>query len=174
MKETCKGLKKWGMEQYVHGEPMWENIVKHFLDLNKGVLARESRKILDRGPVVLPDDMKEGLCDDSKPFNYNKCEDRGSGSMKGKNLATVQMAKCYVQPISREQLKRPNGKDSGIYGSGNGKPGDVGVNDTMYCNHCKQPYSTLLTCSRCKKTRYCSKECQKRAWPKHKASCDKK
>lgn len=33
---------------------------------------------------------------------------------------------------------------------------------------------TLLTCSRCKKAKYCSKECQKNDWKNHKRTCVEK
>ena len=34
-----------------------------------------------------------------------------------------------------------------------------------------QPTSQLLRCSSCKFARYCSRECQKKAWPTHKKEC---
>jgi len=33
--------------------------------------------------------------------------------------------------------------------------------------------STMLYCTRCRTVNYCSRECQKAAWPKHKSHCDK-
>lgn len=41
------------------------------------------------------------------------------------------------------------------------------------CFECKKFFqaSTLKKCSRCKATKYCSVECQKRAWPVHKMGC---
>lgn len=39
------------------------------------------------------------------------------------------------------------------------------------CNACGSREEPLKTCSRCKITRYCSKECQKSDWKKHKGSC---
>ena len=40
----------------------------------------------------------------------------------------------------------------------------------MQCDACGKPDATNK-CSRCKKARYCSKECQKKAWRDHKPSC---
>ncbi|KAI1254475.1 hypothetical protein MGN70_003879 [Eutypa lata] len=35
----------------------------------------------------------------------------------------------------------------------------------------KKPSSSLLFCARCKKARYCNKECQKKHWEEHKPFC---
>lgn len=39
--------------------------------------------------------------------------------------------------------------------------------------HQKKHYKDLLTCSGCKIVQYCSRECQKLDWPKHKEGCKK-
>nr|GAT56403.1 predicted protein [Mycena chlorophos] len=42
------------------------------------------------------------------------------------------------------------------------------------CDQCKSLWTDgalLKICSRCRVARYCSAECQKKAWPKHKTSC---
>ena len=48
------------------------------------------------------------------------------------------------------------------------------------CHHCfnmvirdksGKPTTTLLKCSACKFARYCSRDCQKKAWPMHKKEC---
>ena len=46
--------------------------------------------------------------------------------------------------------------------------------DASMCANCKSEQSSsvkLSSCARCKKVKYCSKECQKNHWPKHKISC---
>ncbi|KAF9729432.1 hypothetical protein PMIN02_002903 [Paraphaeosphaeria minitans] len=43
------------------------------------------------------------------------------------------------------------------------------------CSTCTRPPPSghsLLRCSRCKRTYYCSRTCQKQAWKTHKADCD--
>ena len=39
------------------------------------------------------------------------------------------------------------------------------------CAHCGMTSDKLQTCSRCKDTKYCSKECQKAHFPTHKGPC---
>ena len=41
----------------------------------------------------------------------------------------------------------------------------------MKCRTCLGMPTELLRCSACKKTYYCSKECQKKDWKKHKPRC---
>ena len=40
-----------------------------------------------------------------------------------------------------------------------------------YCHQCGTSGCKALTCSRCKKVQYCSKECQKKNWKHHKSTC---
>jgi prefoldin subunit 4 len=42
------------------------------------------------------------------------------------------------------------------------------------CSNCGKKEEKLKLCSACKKTSYCSVDCQKAHWPKHKADCIKK
>lgn len=39
------------------------------------------------------------------------------------------------------------------------------------CSTCKKPFLKLLKCGGCKNITYCSQECQKLDWPKHKLTC---
>jgi hypothetical protein len=39
------------------------------------------------------------------------------------------------------------------------------------CRHCMQRKERLLVCNRCKRAKYCNRECQKADWPTHKKLC---
>ena len=39
------------------------------------------------------------------------------------------------------------------------------------CLGCHQPVAKIKLCSRCKTAVYCSAECQRKHWPKHKRDC---
>ena len=41
------------------------------------------------------------------------------------------------------------------------------------CNVCNKGDINLLSCSNCRMVRYCSQECQRKAWPEHKIVCRK-
>jgi hypothetical protein len=41
----------------------------------------------------------------------------------------------------------------------------------VLCAHCGVSKPRMACCSSCKRTPYCSKECQRSAWPDHKARC---
>jgi len=44
---------------------------------------------------------------------------------------------------------------------------------TVYlCAYCQMPGKDLQQCVRCKKARYCGKQCQKADWKKHRPTCD--
>lgn len=47
------------------------------------------------------------------------------------------------------------------------------VNVMRKCAYCNKSDTKLLRCGRCKTTYYCSKECQKPHWKKHKKVCKK-
>lgn len=42
---------------------------------------------------------------------------------------------------------------------------------TMLCFSCQVSTTAGLVCSKCKKSRYCSKSCQKKDWKIHKSEC---
>ena len=44
--------------------------------------------------------------------------------------------------------------------------------DTKVCNNCNKTFEKLLKCSKCKKVKYCSRECQIADWKKHKKNCE--
>eukprot|EP01113_Clastostelium_recurvatum_P000301 TRINITY_DN10133_c3_g1_i1.p1 TRINITY_DN10133_c3_g1~~TRINITY_DN10133_c3_g1_i1.p1 ORF type:complete len:376 (-),score=26.11 TRINITY_DN10133_c3_g1_i1:228-1325(-) len=48
---------------------------------------------------------------------------------------------------------------------------DLGLTETKSCARCHARGKNLLLCSRCKKTRYCDQNCQRKDWPKHKLNC---
>jgi MYND finger len=47
------------------------------------------------------------------------------------------------------------------------------VSALTMCQYCQKVTSATKTCSGCLFSMYCSKECQKADWPKHKAQCKK-
>jgi hypothetical protein len=52
-----------------------------------------------------------------------------------------------------------------------GKGGGGGSSKT--CRSCGVAPEKLMACSSCKKVRYCSRECQKADWKRHKEECGK-
>lgn len=46
--------------------------------------------------------------------------------------------------------------------------------ESHLCDECNDFEKNIKKCSRCKVAKYCGKECQTKAWPLHKNSCDKK
>ena len=83
-------------------------------------------------------------------------------------------------------------KGRGIKATRDFKPGNLVIQAEPYayvifeavaehcCHHCfnmvvrgkdGKPNTQLLRCSACKFARYCSRECQKKAWPRHKKEC---
>jgi hypothetical protein len=47
----------------------------------------------------------------------------------------------------------------------------MSIGSTTQCNFCNKPTTRLKKCTRCEAIWYCSKECQKRDWRRHKPEC---
>jgi len=76
--------------------------------------------------------------------------DIGEGFLKGKCGSLVPM--LY---ITCPQVGFLNTRDKGSFP----------------CDHCGKVESNLQRCARCKKSQYCSRDCQKSAWKTHKSEC---
>ena len=77
-------------------------------------------------------------------------------------------------PIRPHASTLPKAKVTTLPGKANGTsgPGGGAGGGKKLCAECSKPLSGLpLRCSGCKVTYYCSKDCQKNAWPAHKESC---
>lgn len=84
----------------------------------------------------------------------------------------VAVAPIFSSPTAEVQ---DDGLGGGLGGGALGG-GSVGAGKrTGGCGVCgeaeKVSGGELLRCSRCKKVRYCSPECQKRDWKRHKVGC---
>jgi hypothetical protein len=44
--------------------------------------------------------------------------------------------------------------------------------NSKVCHYCNKTVEKLLKCSKCKRVKYCSKECQKAHWKDHKKDCE--
>ena len=51
------------------------------------------------------------------------------------------------------------------------RDGDLLFVNKLSCAHCQAKEKKLFMCTGCSRTYYCSRECQKAAWGKHKAQC---
>ena len=60
---------------------------------------------------------------------------------------------------------------STLCGGGAMSEAGPGRHATVLCDACNRKPSLVLVCSACRKARYCSPECQRCAWPEHKAEC---
>ncbi|KAJ7213266.1 hypothetical protein C8J57DRAFT_1602154 [Mycena rebaudengoi] len=47
----------------------------------------------------------------------------------------------------------------------------TGLAQLHHCSACHSPSAVLKKCARCKKTRYCNRECQNRHWKVHRKMC---
>jgi MYND finger len=88
--------------------------------------------------------------------------------------------RCLLTPIFASHAMEQSIPDDIFDGIGNA--GDSGSNlkawgDEKTCAHCKTTGGVagrkLLTCARCSRVVYCSKDCQKKDWKVHKRNCGK-
>jgi hypothetical protein len=143
VKKTCSGLKKWGMETPVWGEARFQTVVEPFLSEHKNTIKIHEKKAYDK--IKAEDPRKE--------------------------IMEVKLAVCMVKAWGPNVLAKGTGRDHGVFGKGDGKPGNVGVNKEIMCNFCSKTERALQACSRCKNVKYCCKECQVKDWKSHKAVC---
>ncbi len=52
-------------------------------------------------------------------------------------------------------------------------PASFVEDDCLYCRQCQYAGPVMSLCGKCKSVRYCSIDCQKRAWSAHKKNCKK-
>ncbi|KAF4442119.1 hypothetical protein F53441_11822 [Fusarium austroafricanum] len=81
------------------------------------------------------------------------------------NAVRIAISPTYAIPFNEEVIDRAELSNMG-----------TPVTRVERCRSCGKPESqegiTLKKCSRCQKVKYCSGDCQKRDWKKHRAECD--
>lgn len=103
------------------------------------------------------------------------------GKHKGKYRLTLDMYPCVFTCDQAEKICKDLGYpfvfDSHPAFSGDSPEADIVLSSPEeskkgdFCIVCAGVFSKLMKCNRCGKVRYCSRECQKKHWPKHKQEC---
>ncbi|TFK29000.1 hypothetical protein FA15DRAFT_664645 [Coprinopsis marcescibilis] len=121
------------------------------------------------GTIPLSVDLTKGsLCDCGKgldlgPFNSNP-------DYRAAAPFVVRIGICPIFPSNSEASALFNAFD----GNSSGPSSKPAPTSGPVCRICSKPGNpTLLTCSRCKATKYCSAACQKADWKDHKRICAK-
>jgi hypothetical protein len=112
-------------------------------------------------------------------YEYNRFQVRvpkGVGAMMGMMGGTrypEEEGVLYIPLLSTEKL---NGRNSGNPDPDAPMPGDATFTEqrgNRSCDKCRNVSSNHSKCSRCKDAFYCSRECQKSDWKRHKRWCGK-
>ena len=121
------------------------------------------RKEQETITVSSKDSCKDLESSDRSPIERSTCVKQGLKHLE--NQASENLSLAEEQAILLEALEEA-GIDS---------DDDLMLDDTGDCENChRQPEKGLeiKKCSRCRITRYCSKECQKKDWSFHRFACD--
>lgn len=95
-------------------------------------------------------------------------------SLKNYPALTKFMTRIVLAPISAVGYVEDIIESSDISEDGQSTPApsvSQGGGEVLTCAHCGKDGNTLMRCARCKKVRYCNKDCQTAAWNKHKKVC---
>ena len=111
--------------------------------------------------VSSKDSCKDLESSDRSPIERSTCVKQGLKHLK--NQASENLSLAEEQAILLEVLE-----EAGI-------DNDDDLGDAGECANChRQPVKgiEIKKCTRCRTTRYCSKECQKKDWSFHRFACD--
>ena len=101
--------------------------------------------------------MEAGFLQASKRGGKRK----GKKGKKGKRTEAAAPARPPISPADPHPLPSSSGRDAA-------DPADAAC---ARCGRTPELGAKLKTCARCRVTKYCSAECQRLAWPAHKAAC---
>jgi TPR repeat protein len=110
-------------------------------------------------------------------FNLGICYDNGNGVKKDREEAARWFKKAADQGDVKAQKCLEDLKQAGVRITTGMELMIPNPNESAkkeLCGWCGGLLRKNLWCSGCKKVAYCGADCQKKAWPKHKAECKKK
>jgi hypothetical protein len=93
------------------------------------------------------------------------------------DVAAALNAEDLNMPVRSTPYTQELNAKGGVVKLDTGKGNIVRINPVTYsvaailCGHCGSAKPRMACCGGCKRTPYCSKECQRAAWPEHKKMC---
>jgi hypothetical protein len=102
-----------------------------------------------------------------------QAHEQAAAAAAGKGVGAF-VEKCLVPTLAAMGMPCRARRDMGAYGGAVDGKDATGTTAKTKCTHCGEIFVKTLLCSRCKGVRYCGAECQRAAWPGHKASCTSK
>ena len=79
------------------------------------------------------------------------------------------LSRCRYDPLFQSSNAAPVGADVRL-----SRHQHAYLRDCKRCEKAPTGQQNFATCQRCKRVRYCCKECQRADWPEHKVVCGKR
>jgi hypothetical protein len=189
----CNYLPREGSEEYTNVAPL----LRHHLFYNQGTAMSIGDASFAEMEVLVKSAFMKFLqmrltLNDTKPIREAACEmldelsnelhkvcAKGESPFKhmlalwGNKVWETNMLWCMLVWLIEKNGWRAADTDDFGYSGFSTKPGGRPHPDYHTCASCGLDWVAMKKCQRCKRVRYCSKECQAKHWKEHKNECQK-